>query len=73
MKKQGGVDQNDIEKMIKRLGIKINSAEAQVLLASAKGSDDPSPVLDPNEFNTLIFSTNQALDVDLSSMKPTSN
>lgn len=48
--------------MINKLGININKEEAKVLLASADLNGDGG--LDLQEFHDLIYSTNDALNVD---------
>eukprot|EP00349_Pseudokeronopsis_sp_Brazil_P011574 CAMPEP_0202978720 /NCGR_PEP_ID=MMETSP1396-20130829/85062_1 /ASSEMBLY_ACC=CAM_ASM_000872 /TAXON_ID= /ORGANISM="Pseudokeronopsis sp., Strain Brazil" /LENGTH=47 /DNA_ID= /DNA_START= /DNA_END= /DNA_ORIENTATION= len=45
------------------MGIKVNLDEAQVLMLSA--DQDKNNVLSMNEFMDLIFSQNDALNVDL--------
>ena len=49
--------------MINKLGININKDEALVLLYSADSNGDGG--LDLKEFHDLIYSTNEALNVDL--------
>jgi hypothetical protein len=51
--------------MMNRMGLKVNTEEAQVLLISA--DQDKDNTLSMNEFMDLIFSKNDALNVDLSS------
>ena len=57
------MDVDDIVWMITKLGININKDEAQVLLHSADNNGDGG--LDLTEFHDLIYSTNEALNVDL--------
>ena len=58
------VDLDDVMSMVKKLGININKEEARVLLLSADVNADN--VLDLEEFHELIFSNNEALNIDLS-------
>ena len=55
---------DDVMSMVKKLGININKEEARVLLLSADVNADN--VLDLEEFHELIFSNNEALNIDLS-------
>ncbi len=57
------IDTDDIVRMITKLGININHDEAVVLLHSADQNGDGG--LDLTEFHDLIYSTNEALNVDL--------
>jgi len=57
------IDTEDIVRMISKLGININKEEALVLLYSADSNGDGG--LDLQEFHDLIYSTNEALNVDL--------
>jgi len=50
--------------MMNKMGLKVNMEEAQVLLTSA--DQDKNNNLSMNEFMDLIFSQNDALNVDLS-------
>lgn len=54
--------------MVKKLGLNINLDEARVLVASA--DEDLSGDLSLDEFMQLIFNDNEALNVDLSKLKP---
>ncbi len=63
-KKQGMVDSEDLMHMIQKLGININKDEAHVLLVTADENQDGG--LDLKEFHELIYSNNEALNVDLS-------
>jgi hypothetical protein len=49
--------------MMNKMGIKVNLDEASVLMASA--DQDNNNLLSMNEFMDLIFSQNDALNVDL--------
>ena len=62
-KKQGMIDSDDIVRMITKLGININKDEAHVLLLSADENKDGG--LDLKEFHEMIYSNNEALNVDL--------
>jgi Ca2+-binding EF-hand superfamily protein len=53
--------------MINKMGININKDEAMVLMASADQNYDG--VLDLKEFHDLIYSANEALNVDLGSIE----
>jgi hypothetical protein len=61
---RGMLDSKDIQNMVTTLGIKINDDEAKVLLASADSNGDNLLAVD--EFIELIFSQNDALNIDLS-------
>jgi hypothetical protein len=52
--------------MINKLGITINKDEAHVLLVSSDLNGDGR--LDLEEFHELIYSTNDALNIDLGSI-----
>ena len=52
--------------MMNKMGIRVNAEEAQVLLISADQNKDNQ--LTMNEFMDLIFSQNDALNVDLTSV-----
>jgi len=58
------VDRDDIQRMISKLGININKDEAFVLMLSADENCDGG--LDIEEFHELIYSNNDAFNVDLS-------
>lgn len=60
---KGYLDTEDIYRMMNKMGIKVNLDEAAVLLASA--DQDKNNLLYVNEFMDLIFSQNDALNVDL--------
>ena len=64
------MDAHDIHKQAGRIGIGISLDEAQVLLQSAKEAKDDVSGLTATEFASLIFSTDDALDIDLKSLKP---
>jgi hypothetical protein len=49
--------------MMNKMGLKVNPDEAKVLLISA--DQDKNNILNMNEFMDLIFSQNDALNVDL--------
>lgn len=49
--------------MIRKLGININEDEAFVLMTSADSNGDGA--LDLQEFHELMYSSNDALNVDL--------
>ena len=70
-KKKGLVDLDDVISMITKLGININKDEARVLLISADGNGDNC--LDLEEFHEMIFTNNEALNVDLSKLPVDSN
>jgi hypothetical protein len=53
--------------MMNQMGIKVNLNEAQVLVASA--DKDRNQLLNMNEFIDLIFSPNDAFDVDLGTLR----
>ena len=59
----GAVSVINVFDMIKRFGININFDEARVLVASA--DQDRSNDLNLDEFLELIFTDNEALNVDL--------
>lgn len=63
MESKGHIDVGDIHHMMNKMGIKVNMDEASVLLVSA--DQDNNNVLNMNEFMDLIFSQNDALNVDL--------
>lgn len=60
---KGAVSVNNICDMMKRFGININLDEARVLVASA--DHDRSNDLNLDEFLEMIFTDNEALNVDL--------
>ncbi len=60
---KGHLDVRDVYQMMNKMGLKVNLDEAQVLLISA--DQDNNDVLSMNEFMDLIFSQNDALQVDL--------
>lgn len=60
---KGAVSVNNIYDMLKRFGINVNLDEARVLVASA--DHDRSNDLNLDEFLELIFTDNEALNVDL--------
>lgn len=53
--------------MMNKMGLKVNLDEAQVLLISA--DQDNNNALSMNEFMDLIFSQNDALNVDLAKVE----
>ncbi len=53
-----------MQMMNQRMSLKVNPDEAKVLLVSA--DTDQNNVLSMDEFMDMIFSTNEALNVDLS-------
>ena len=53
--------------MIKKLGLNLNENEARVLVASADRNQSGSLSLD--EFMELIFNDNDAMNVNLASLK----
>jgi len=53
--------------MIKKLGLNLNENEARVLVASADRNQSGSLTLD--EFMELIFNDNDAMNVNLASLK----
>lgn len=61
---KGFINYSDIHQMMNKMGLKVNPEEAQVLLISADQDKDNN--LSMNEFMDLIFSQNDALNVDLS-------
>ena len=63
MQNKGHIEASDIHRMMNQMGLKVNIDEAQVLLISADSNQDN--MLSLNEFIDLIFSTNDALNVDL--------
>ena len=54
--------------MMNKMGIKVNMDEAQVLMISA--DQDKNNLLSMNEFMDLIFSQNDALNIDLGQVAP---
>ena len=60
---KGMINVSDIHRMMNKMGLKVNLDEAQVLLISA--DQDKNDLLSMNEFMDLIFSQNDALNVDL--------
>ena len=65
-KRVGALDAEDVYNMVNRLGIHVNQEEASVLLASADKNKDQRLSMD--EFMDLIFSNNEALNVDLKAL-----
>lgn len=63
---KGHIEAADIHRMMNQMGLKVNIDEAQVLLISADSNQDS--MLSLNEFIDLIFSTNDALNVDLTQL-----
>ena len=68
--RKGYLDAHDIHKQASKIGIGISLDEAQVLLQSAKEAKDDKNGLTSQEFANLIFSTDDALEVDLKQLKP---
>ena len=66
VERKGVVTVNNIFEMLKKFGFNVNLNEAKVLLASA--DKDKSNDLNMEEFMDLIFSQNEALNVDVSSL-----
>lgn len=63
-KRKGYIDVADLHYMISRMGINVNTQEAQVLLASHDHNGNRRLYMD--EFMNLIFSTDDNMNVDLS-------
>lgn len=69
---KGFIDAKDLTKQANAIGIGITLDEAQVLIQTAKPSDNKGDgKLSIEEYANFIFSQNENLDVDLKQLKPT--
>jgi Ca2+-binding EF-hand superfamily protein len=59
---KGEIDSGDIKHMCQKMGLTINDQESRILLVSA--DQDCDEALRMNEFIDLIFTTNEALNID---------
>lgn len=64
---KGFIETKDVFQMMNKMGLKVNMEEAQILLISA--DQDHNNNLSMNEFMDLIFSQNDALNIDLSKVE----
>ena len=67
VERKGVVTVNNVFEMLKKFGFNVNFNEAKLLLASA--DKDKSNDLNMEEFMDLIFSQNEALNVDITNLR----